>query len=81
MKFSVVVAGWLVRWYRFVVSGGVVDRFVVLGLWLVVFIDYGCGFTTLGLGFAYYGFGFCLWWWGPWVAAFGVDCVDRGLVL
>ena len=60
MKFSVVVAGWLVRWYRFVVSGGVVDRFVVLGLWLVVFIDYGCGFTTLGLGFACYGFGFCL---------------------
>ena len=41
--------GWLVQWYRFMVSGGVVDGFVVLGLWLVVFIDYGCGFTTLGL--------------------------------
>ena len=48
-KFSVVVAGWLVQWYGFVVSGGVVDGFVVLGLWLVVFfffflvlmVDYG----------------------------------------
>ena len=62
-------------------SGGVVDKFVVLGLWLVVFIDCGRGFATMGLGFACYGFGFCSRWWGLWVAAFGVDYVDGGLVL
>ena len=79
--FSVVVASWLVQWYGFVVSGGVVDVFVVLGLWLVVFIDCGHGFATVGLGFVCYEFGFCSRWWGPWVATFGVDCVDGGLVL
>ena len=57
-RFSMVVVGWLVRWYRFVVSGGVVDGFVVLGLWLVVFIDCGHGFATIGLGFTCYGLGF-----------------------
>ena len=31
------------------------DRFVVLGLWLVVFIDCGRGFATMGLGFAHGG--------------------------
>ena len=61
--FSVVVAGWLVRWYGFVVSGGVVDGFFFLGLWLVVSIDCARGFATVGLGFACYGFGFCSWWW------------------
>jgi len=30
-----------VVWLLFVVSGGVVDGFVVLGLWLVVFVDCG----------------------------------------
>ena len=80
-RFSVVVVGWLVQWYRFVVSGGVVDGFVVLGLWLVVFIDCGRGFATMGLGFTCYGLGFCSQWWGLWVVAFGVDCVDGGLVL
>ena len=55
-----------------------VEGFVVLGLWLVVFIDCGRGFATVGLGFACYGFGVCSWWWGQWVAAFGVD---GGLVL
>ena len=61
-RFSVVVVGWLVQWYRFVVSGGVVDGFVVLGLWLVVFIDCGHGFAIVGLGLACYGFGFCSRW-------------------
>ena len=51
------------------------------GFVTVVFIDCGCGFATVGLCFAFYGFGFCSRWWGLWVAAFGVDCVDGGLVL
>ena len=59
-------------------SGG---RVFFLGLWLVVSIECGRGFATVGLGFACYGFGFCSWWWEQWVAAFGVDCVDGGLVL
>ena len=54
---------------------------VCYGWVLMVWVCHGSGFTTLGLGFACYGFGFCLWWWGPWVAAFGVVCVDGGLVL
>ena len=45
------------------------DGFVVLGLWLGVFVDCGRGS------------GFCSQWWGLWVAAFGVESVDGGLVL
>ena len=42
-RFLVVVASWLVRWYGFVVSGGVVDGFFfwVYGWWCLLNVAVG----------------------------------------